>query len=598
MIDALSLKLSQNSIARAVGLWRHFFGRFPVRTSAIVVLSMLAGVVESIGVVSLVPLLAVATGSQEILPGAESSATEGISQTVFDGLALIGLEPHLGVMVSLVIVAILLKVIFNVSSQIFIGATTALMSKILRIEILRAVSEASWTHFLSHPVGRFVNAVNTETDRAANAYNSVCFILGLLIQVPIFLTAAFLINANLALASVVVALFVTLIFSRFVRVSRRSGDSITQSLNALAAHITDMLQGLKVVKATGRAEPMERRLEIETEMLRANSVRLTIIGTLIKHTPEAIVAAVIGVGVYLTVTLFQTSLVELGVMALLFMRTVSRFAQIQKKLNGIASVDSAFWSVRKLIDDAVAAKEGRFEGQAVSLRDSIVLEEVVFAYDEETILKGVSAEIPAGAFVCVVGPSGSGKSTLVDMLMGLMRPQGGRILIDGVDFADVNLTKWRQDIGYVPQDLFLFHDSIKTNVTLHEDDLSDERVLEALRQAGALPFVERLPQGIDTVIGERGLRLSGGQRQRIAAARALVRRPRLLILDEPTTALDPATEAEICRTLKKLCGEDLTIVAISHQRAVMEVADAVYHMEDGKLIAVDSAAPKAQMAGT
>jgi ATP-binding cassette subfamily C protein len=185
--------------------------------------------------------------------------------------------------------------------------------------------------------------------------------------------------------------------------------------------------------------------------------------------------------------------------------------------------------------------------------------------------------------VALVGRSGSGKSTLADLLTGLQVPGEGQILVDGTPLSELDMRQWRRMIGYVPQDTVLFHDSILANVTLGDPDLGREAAEQALKRAEAWDFVAALPEGLETVVGERGGRLSGGQRQRVALARALVRAPKLLILDEATSALDPQTEQSICTTLQHLSRE-LSILAISHNDAIVKVADHVYELEHGQLV--------------
>jgi ATP-binding cassette subfamily C protein len=182
----------------------------------------------------------------------------------------------------------------------------------------------------------------------------------------------------------------------------------------------------------------------------------------------------------------------------------------------------------------------------------------------------------------VIGASGAGKTTLVDLILGLHQPTGGQILIDGQPISAIDIMKWRMMVGYVPQELLLYHDSIMANVTLGEPSFTREDVERALKQAGAWGFVSALSDGIDHIVGERGGLLSGGQRQRIAMARALIHRPQLLILDEATSALDPATEAEIVRNVHELSRQSgITVLSISHQPAWMTVADKVIRVQDG-----------------
>ena len=200
--------------------------------------------------------------------------------------------------------------------------------------------------------------------------------------------------------------------------------------------------------------------------------------------------------------------------------------------------------------------------------------------------------LPAGAFIAVVGSSGAGKTTVADLIIGLLRPQRGDVWIDDLPLGDIDATAWRRMIGYVPQETFLFHDTVMANVTLGEPGISRADVETALRRAEAWEFVAALPDGVDTVVGERGARLSGGQRQRIAIARALVRNPALLILDEATTALDPETEAGIVATVKRLTGR-LTVLSISHQPAMQSAADFVYQLDTGTATRLEANEPTA-----
>jgi ATP-binding cassette subfamily C protein len=212
----------------------------------------------------------------------------------------------------------------------------------------------------------------------------------------------------------------------------------------------------------------------------------------------------------------------------------------------------------------------------------ISVEKINFDYESSEVFRELSLEIPAGQMTVVVGPSGVGKTTLLDLIMALQRPQSGAIRIDDTPLLDIDISKWRHCLGYVPQDSNLIHGSISNNITLGSETISVEAVEEAIGRSGAQTFVSELADGVHTDIGAHGSRLSAGQRQRIALARALVRNPRLLILDEVTAALDPVTAAEITATLKSLC-PDTTILAISHQKSLVEVADRVYEMRDGTI---------------
>ena len=257
--------------------------------------------------------------------------------------------------------------------------------------------------------------------------------------------------------------------------------------------------------------------------------------------------------------------------------------KVQKQYQKMVAEESAFWSLLKTIEQAERAREKVDDGTPAHLSSGIRLSRVCFAYDKHDILQDLSMEIPAGLLITIIGPSGSGKTTLVDLVIGLLQPKEGDIFVDDVPMTEIDLTDWRRKIGYVPQENLLLHDTILHNVTLGDPSLAEADAEYALRAAGAWEFTTAMPEGMHSVVGERGAKLSGGQRQRIMIARALAHRPELLILDEATSALDPASEAAICRTIEELRGK-LTVLAISHQTALVESADLVYRLENRRVV--------------
>jgi ATP-binding cassette, subfamily C, bacterial len=197
------------------------------------------------------------------------------------------------------------------------------------------------------------------------------------------------------------------------------------------------------------------------------------------------------------------------------------------------------------------------------------------------VLNGVDFTVDAGTTVAIVGTSGAGKTTIADLMIGLLAPDSGRITIDGIVLGD-NAASWRETIAYVPQDTFLFHDTIRANLTWVRPDVSGDDINRALTLAMA-DFVHALPNGLDTVVGDRGVRLSGGERQRIALARALLRKPSLLILDEATSAIDRENEQRILDAIDRLHGS-VTIVMITHRMAAVAGADAVHVLDAGRIV--------------
>ena len=216
--------------------------------------------------------------------------------------------------------------------------------------------------------------------------------------------------------------------------------------------------------------------------------------------------------------------------------------------------------------------------EPLPLRDALELSGVTFAYPERRpVFEDFSLTVPANRITALAGPSGAGKTTLADLALGLLRPQRGGLKIDGTPVSEENLTNWRRATAYLPQDNVLFSDTIRANLLWIAPDAKDELIWEALEQASAADFVQQLPDGLDTIVGERGAQISGGERQRIALARALLAKPSLLVLDEPTSALDEENETAIRNALIQLKPR-LTILIITHRGGMLDIADNVVNL--------------------
>ncbi|MEO0837154.1 MAG: ABC transporter ATP-binding protein [Cyanobacteria bacterium J06642_3] len=240
--------------------------------------------------------------------------------------------------------------------------------------------------------------------------------------------------------------------------------------------------------------------------------------------------------------------------------------------------------VMDLLDTPIAIRSGNLALATSNVRGEIKLRDVTFAYNErQPIIENLSLTIPAGDTIAIVGSTGSGKSTIVKLLLRFYEIISGSITIDGVDLQKINLTDLRKSMGLVSQDVFLFHGSVRENISYGSGSATDDQIVEAAKIAEAHEFILSLPQGYDTIVGERGQKLSGGQRQRIAIARAVLKNPPILILDEATSAVDNDTEAAIARSLEKIT-QNRTTIAIAHRLSTIRHADCIYVLEYGKIV--------------
>lgn len=543
---------------------------------------LLAAVAEGLGLSTLLPLLSLATESHPDLPPASGHKQSQLEQTVGAVFATVDLHPTIGMLLALVVFSMVLKAALVLLAQKQVGYTVAQVATDLRLALIRAILAARWGFFVSQPAGTFANAFTTETSRAAHAYQSGATIVAALVETFLYVSIALAVSWQATLVAVAVGLCIVSMLHRFVRMTRHAGKRQTLSLKALLGRLADMLYAVKALKAMARETQVSLLIEKETRRLNRALRREVFSKEVLKALEEPIIVAALAAGMYVALTYWAVPLKTLILMALLFGRALASFSKVQKRYQQMVTGESAFWSLQDTIARSQAAREPALGTTLPVVRRDITLREVNFSYDDHQVLREVSLTIPTGQMTAIIGPSGAGKTSIVDLIVGLVRPQVGDVWLDDTPLSAIDIRAWRQKVGYVPQETLLLHESIFVNITLGEPNITEAEVEFALRAAEAWDFIVALPEGMYTPVGERGSRFSGGQRQRIAIARALVHKPHLLILDEATASLDPASEATICETVRKLRGTT-TILAVTHQPALLDVADRVYRLEHGAI---------------
>jgi ATP-binding cassette, subfamily B, bacterial MsbA len=490
--------------------------------------------------------------------------------------------------VSILFVVFLLKNGALYVQQLTVGVVQSRVTRDLRNHIYQHLLGLGFPFFQRTRVGQVISRVTVDVDQvrmlvAANLAKA----LSSAIQVVFLLTALMMLSWRLTLVTLLFLPPMLGLWGHLRHRLRRGVLRVLDAVGEVSAHIQETISGIRLVKASGAERWEERRFRELTRSHYKASVRDERWRQFFPPATEMITAvAVLGMvwyGSWLVLvdgSLAAEEFLLALVYAMKLMSPAKWLGNFPSTIQpGLAAAERAF----HLLDTPpeIVSRSGAEPVQG--LRDRVRLEGVTFSYGEEPVLRDIDLDIGAGEVVALVGPSGAGKSTLADLLPRFHDVTGGRITVDGRDIRDLRLTDLRSLFGIVTQETILFNDTVRNNIAYGLEDVPEERVREAARAAYADEFIEALPEGYETVLGERGVRLSGGQRQRIAIARALLRNPPFLILDEATSALDTASERAVQAAIEQLL-EGRTVLVIAHRLSTVRRADRIVALEAGRIV--------------
>ncbi len=564
---------------RKPSVWLNAFARVlrlvPLKTRVLVISGLfVSGVLELFGLTMIIPLLATAAQVRE--------AKGGLMLAVRAGMESLGLPFTPSFLLAAIIIGLLLKAVVSIAVTKYVSDLVGDISSEFQLRLIRHLLQARWSFFIRQPLGRLVLATGPEATAVGQCFQDVTMIIASLMQSAMFLAIAALVSWHLLAVILFICGLMFLSFGRMVQDGRDAAKRHRAQMRHQAAKFTDAMIGIKQIRAMGRTRRFTELFETEARAMAATLRSRVFHGEYASDIQEPVIGGVLALGFFLALHSMSLPLHEVVIMAILLVRTISILAPIQGKLQKFIQAFDQYKALDDLVIDTATAAEIAEGLKPPSFARSIVFDDVGFAYGDKVVLAGLNLEIRRGEITSLSGPSGVGKSTIVDLIVGLHRPLAGTIRVDDTDLRDIDLQSWRSMVGYVPQEVTLFHDTIFQNVSLWDEGVTEGDVEAALRLAGAWAFVQDRPEGLHAVVGERGHGLSGGQRQRISLARALLYKPKLLILDEATTGLDPDTEAQICSEIGGLCrNHGLTVLAVSHQPTWQRVADRVYKISDG-----------------
>ncbi|MFF2884389.1 ABC transporter ATP-binding protein [Bacillus toyonensis] len=545
---------------------------------------VLISLLEGIGIILLLPMISM-TGI--INTGEETSFIAPVYRILQNSPKTTSLISILGIYVLIVLSQNILQ--RNITLRD--ARTQQVFVRKLRVETYSMILKAKWRFFLEKRKTNLINILTTELARVSYGINLILQLLATILFTFIQVGLAFLLSPQVTVFVLGFGLLFLVASRVFIKKARILGGKTSELAKDYLSGITDHFNGIKDIKSNTLEGSRLDWFQSITKKMSSEQMEYMRIRSNSQLFYKISMAILIAFFIFLSVNMFQAQTAQLLLIILIFSRLWPRFMTIQSNLEQLAASIPAFkslWELQHECNEAVEMQDIYMQKhiKPICIKQGIECKDVSFRYNKQEALyalQNINVQIPINSMTAIVGHSGAGKSTLIDVLMGLIQPEKGQVLIDGTPLTTDNLLSLRQAISYVPQDPFLFNASIRENLMMIDSNVNEEQIWAALEFSAATEFVRMLPNGLDTLIGDRGVRLSGGERQRLVLARAILRKPSILVLDEATSALDTENEVKIQSAIERLKGT-MTIVVIAHRLSTIRNADQVIVLGKGEIV--------------
>lgn len=566
-------------IANYLKIFEKYLG---IRMYIIFILGIIASVFEGLGILMLLPLL------ESLDTSNIEQESHFINEVLNKILTFFGLSESVPSILLLISFAFILKGIMTFSA---LGYKANLLGKLLKeikIKIYRLYSSMDYTYYTSKNTGEFINVINEQPTKSLLAFMQLTNLGSHFINTLILMILAFTIAFSFGAMSLIVGVILLLLFLRLNSFVQNLSRETAKENGILTKWLIQFLHGFKYLSSTNQIEKFDQNINKSISILTNNQIKSGIASAFTTSLREPIAVLLIMVIIYTQLMVFELSLEPVFVSIALFYRALNSTLAVQQAFQ--ATFDS-IGSMEVVDDEFKNQRDNQFkDGKKIlkEFKDKIIYDNVSFKYnkDSKPVLNSINIVIPFKKSIALVGKSGSGKTTIVDLLSYVIQPSKGEILIDEKPLSDIKISTWRNQIGYVSQENVIFDDTIANNISMWKNDIDKtciRKIRDVAEKANILDFIDSLPQGLDTKIGDRGIMLSGGQKQRIFIARELFRDPSILILDEATSSLDSESENRIQESINNLQGH-ITLIIIAHRLSTIKNVDTIYLIDRGEVI--------------
>lgn len=540
-------------------------------------LGFLTGIFGSVGVGAVIPLFSFITNSQ-------ITGNDPISQIMGKVFAMINLPFTLPFLLMLMVVLFILKSLTNFFANYINSKFSAQYERDVRSNMFGKIVNSKWLHLIEQKPGYIERVLMGDIGNSSSVLTYISTTILTLASLTTYIVVAMNISLTITLTSLLVGALIFFALKPIFYKTHKVTEKMAKTEKRTTHHVLEVLFGMKIVKSLNAQQNVIQLAEEYFKDLEHRRIQSGIYQYVVGSLMEPIGIAFIAAIFFFSYRSPSFNIAAFAAIVYMVQKIFTFIQMIQGKINGINGVVPYLQVMLDYWEEATKNQETDENKNKFSFNKKVEFRDVSFAYNNNgIILKNLNLEIKKSEMVGIIGSSGGGKTTLVDLMLRLFTPGSGEILVDEQNIDRISLKSWRDNVGYVAQDIFLVNDTIENNIKFYDKTIDHGRVIQAAKMANIYDFIESLPEGFQTNIGERGIKLSGGQRQRIALARTLVHKPEILILDEATSSLDSDSETLIQNSIKSLRGKT-TLIVIAHRLSTVQHADRLYAIHNGEII--------------